>query len=287
MNAVKRQTSKQERWKSWAGSLDDLKSLSRVMEENVERRKQDLIRGLNEEIRISEEKFEKSKYAGGINIALEELEGERHTVEVAQVEVKILDGPDSSEGPPGELLDEIDKRTVEEVAFSGDFGWKDGEVRLTLARRSQQGTTPGVELAVSAPDQGWARQTFAHLAEEIEKGVPYWGAVRGRGVVTVAAALFVTVTLCLVLYAVLKNIPSGGEGGLQVSSLSFSILLSLGISAALFALASIFRNELFEYFFPSFELTGDDGGTSGTRRRAFVIANAASFLGGLLVNFIP
>lgn len=276
MPDVKRQTTKGREWKSWAGSLADLKALTNAVERNFEQRRNTILSDLDK--RLSEMKE---------GVGKDETQWDRNRYSKKRVEVAVEDGSDSSQGPPEQILEEIDRRTVREVRISGELGHRD-EVSVLFARQPAFGK-PGIRLKVISPDQGWARQTFAHLSDEIEKGVPrWWGNLRGSPLLGwgTAAALWLAATL--ILYSVLKDRPPSSEVKLQLSDPITSAIFGATVVFILFVMGGIFDilEKVQMHLFPPFELTGEDGASSGSKRIAYVVTLTLSVVTGVVVNLL-
>jgi hypothetical protein len=82
------------------------------------------------------------------------------------------DGGDFASGPPGQIVIEIDRRTVSRVLIAAKVS-SDFDENLQIDFSSS-----GMELEVDSSDPGWANQAFVAASEEIEKGVPAWSWVR-------------------------------------------------------------------------------------------------------------
>lgn len=251
MTSIRRSTSKSLRRHAWCGNAEDIARLAETLEAVYEVRREPALR--DGRGRLSDEGVDLLRKETGVVLAFTE-------------------GSDEVAGPVDDVLTEIDRRSIGTLKMEGKFPGYSGDVlRLRLARI---GYEPGVALDVASPDPGWARSAFAQLGDEIEKGVPRWAwlrSVRGRVVLQAAASVVVYVTL---LFA-LRN-----------SGVDLRTLLIVCVPMAAIASLLILSERLVRWTFPPFEITGESGMSTGSRRLVYIASHPIALGIGILVNWI-
>ena len=274
MTAVTRRTKQTRTWRSWCGEVQDLRRVVAMVGELAESRWS--------EIRSSE----LSKNAG---------DATRISKQVA-VEMEIVDGTDSVSGAPDAVLAELDRRTVQSVKIAADFPEGDDEVlsvsfskgagksihpdSSTVSARGSSDEADGVTLLVESRNPGWAKQCLAQLSDEIDKSVPKWSFF-----LSPFGQVSTLVFVLLVAYGIAVGIEARHmhEGLGNASQLTAFV----GIVVAFFIYTmSSSVTRAWHWMFPSFELYGEGGSSSASRRIAAVVAFVASIIAGLLASLI-
>jgi hypothetical protein len=275
---VQHRTTRKNHWLAWSGELDDLRRIGRIFSELVQRRKESLDAELdtNNEPGSTEGPAEQWRRAVLQNFA-----------PVATLE----DGDDRIVGPVDDVLAELDRRSVSELALKTETdGYALSMVHegVDLTFRRKVGSLydhESVTLEISSRDQGWARQTLTQLTEEIEKGVPRWAWFRskaGRAII----GLTVAIAGVLTFYS-LVSIPD--QLSLWGTPLSSQIVLTIRLAAVVAPPALLgylaASNAAIDWFMPRFEVTSQASSTGG-RRLAGLGLLVLSIPIGILVNLI-
>ncbi|MFI6254556.1 hypothetical protein ACIBCL_00395 [Micromonospora zamorensis] len=179
----------------------------------------------------------------------------------------IAEDEDEVAGPIPEVLSEVDRRSVKRLKFVAALGPSE-RLRVTLTREAEE----AVVIDVVSQRTGWAKQAYARLADEIEKGVPRWATLRSGGP---KFGLSILPPLALALFVALV-LPKSLDDDRDF----------VGIMTFLVAWPFFWMDRLYKWLFPGFELVGEGGQSSGTRRIATLSLLAASIPIGVLVNAI-
>ena len=254
---VVRRTSLTRKWKSWSGELQDLQRLISLVEQlAVQRMPETTI------------------------VTSGEQDPEGGNAQKKLVRVTIIDGTDSTNGPPKEVLGELDRRTVDIVQIRTSLPTGDDDLIVSLSkidRRSEPFARMGVAVDIKSSNPGWARQCLAQISNEIDKSVPKWSfflTMLGR---LVLLALGFAAVTCVALLIEARHIHKAFEGWAI-----FTVFITLFIASW----SWIWGPPLIQWLFPSFELYGEGGSSSGGRRLAALIGSLAAFLLGIIVNLI-
>jgi hypothetical protein len=263
MSNVKRSFRKRHQWHAWSGEMADLERLGKIVEE------------LNL-ARLRELESEKQQQEGAIHVAdAINIVGTRNIVQVFPTDAGlypfvglIVEDEDEVAGPVSEVLPEVDRRSVASLKFVAAL-WPSERLSVTFLRS----TGEAVVIDVVSQRTGWAKQAYARLADEIEKGVPRWAPLRSE-----------TSRLLLSFFA---SAAFGGFFGLVFAKLTpWDIYWIVGPLAALVALPLVSAQRLHNWIFPGFELQGEGGQSSGTRRLVALSLLGASIPIGILVNAV-
>lgn len=280
MSTIERTTNKRRRWPAWSGSISELRRISVIFEGLCEARRAAFLAAFdNETLEILE----------NIDDAIER-DVKQHTRARQREEITrsllviatIVDGDDKVAGPVAEILEEIDRRTVQTVAFSlksASHELRREDVSITFTR-SETSWRSGVSLEVQSTDQGWGRQVFAGLSEEIEKGVPAWSWVQTTGgsiviFTLMCASLIAGSSLCLIPII------------WPPKEVSQVLAISIGISLmSVYPSMFLSGHKVRTWLCPQFELLGETGGASQVRRLTFLTTIAIPIPIGILINLI-
>ena len=202
-----------------------------------------------------------------------------------QPKVTMVDGDDTTTGASAAVFAELDKRTVRSLTFVVGDSYENEHVIIELSREGirssgysgMMSSAYGVTLKVASTDRGWAKQVFAQLSEEVDKGVPKYSWVHkrlGRLVVGVGSVIAVTFAIILMI---LPAIPHGDRWIAWVGS-AYSMLFG--------STAIVSTTWFFNWLAPPFEVIGEDGQTSGWRRVSALLGIAGTVILGIIVNRI-
>ena len=188
------------------------------------------------------------------------------------ISATVVEGTDHISGPIGDVVSSIDRRSASSVSFAVA-----SEMRhlydFLSATVGKEGYQQGASVNVSSSNTAWARQTFARLSEEVEKGVPRWALLRtpwGRRLVGVAGGLAMFSALALAL------------AGLTRVAVVYPASAGAGLATAWL----LTRRRTIDWLFPAFEILGPGGTSTGSRRLATLISLAASVVVGIIVNLM-
>lgn len=290
-----RSTDKEREWPIWVGSMEDVRRLATATEQMAEIRRRFLLESFDEETeqevgvapnRLGSKQLDvlAETDSEGVEFAKELIrqnvkglrEAERRGLEKRlTVTATLVDGDDTTKGEIASVLAELDRRSVKSVEFS--MWHYDERVAVTLDRKAGRLRGYGARLQVKSSDLGWARQTFAHLSDEISKGEPKYSWIRktsGRIAVVCGWALAPILAIVLI---VLPSVPGKDRW----------VPWLVGIYAAL-ALAFIIAlsDSLLDWLAPRFEIVGEDGQSTGRRRIGAAIAPVVAVIIGIIVNRI-
>jgi hypothetical protein len=258
--AVQHRTKKVASWPAWSSELGDLRKLGELLVELAEERRASLMQDLHEA-------------HPGENSAVTR---ERRITELNtewQTRAEFEDGDDQVEGPVMQVLNEIDRRSIDVLTFklSGRFSPASGEeVALRFARTA---IINAVSFEVRSSDPGWARKVLTLVSEEVQKGVPRWARFRsipGQGLFPVLTAVAVFITTLLLLPTIAT--PWIPPLIAVVAALSMQVIVS--------------TRKFTNWLFPPFEVTTDSGANTGGRRLAAAGALVAAVILGFIVNLL-
>jgi len=278
-----RSTDKERKWPVWVGTLEDIHRLLAAVEEMAKIRRIALLASFDEE---TERQF--GEKAGAIEPVQQTVEDaitqvfknqrmtERGNLERRlTVTTTLIDGDDTTKGKGGGILRELDRRSVQSVAF--DILDYDEQIVVTLDRKPSSFNACGAELKVRSADVGWARQAFAYLSDEISKGEPRYSWIRKSfGKVIAGTGLALAFTLTVVLL-VTPSVPSKWQ---------FVPWAAGGYVLFILAVVLSYSSPLLDWLAPRFEIVGDDGQSTGRRRIGAVMAPILAIILGIIVNRI-
>lgn len=270
-DAAERSTNKKRDWKIWVGSQEDLHRLAAMIESLAKQRRETLIAELR--VKSDRERKEGNQDEWSLKYAEQVSQREIELVEdYYRLTVIGEDGDDTTKGEFEIVLNEVDRRTVKSITFQ--VGRYRDNIEVTFKRA---GYGAGVSLAVSSPDQGWAKRSYIELSDEIAKGVPHYSwihANRGHGIIGLGSSFLIVLTVVLV---VLPALPSKDRGGAWVFSIFVFVWLSLPLIAS---------SRPYEWLAPHFELVGQDVQSTGSRRIGTIAGLIGAVIIGIIVNRI-
>ncbi|MFS8100892.1 hypothetical protein LFM09_27570 [Lentzea alba] len=276
---VKRTVTLSRSWKSWAGSVADLRRLGDETEKHVQAKKEALLRAFDTESQSELEEIEKAKTGSAqefeLDWARESRASKRKDLEDRiALKAKLVDSAGIAEGSLSEIIQEFDHRSFNSVFYEADLG-RSYEEDLSISLR-KFGPKPGIELTISSTDQAWARQAFSHLSDEIAKGVPKWASMRSDGprrAVALGMFLVVSVSIGFMHYRLLG--PSAQAWTTFVSAIGLGLWPVIAI-----------YSPLWSYIFPPLDVHGEGGSSTGSRRLAFILGIFLTIALGVFVNLI-
>ncbi|WP_433687015.1 hypothetical protein ACQP0I_25595 [Micromonospora carbonacea] len=265
MSTIKRSFRKRYEWHAWSGEMADLGRLGKLVEELHEVRLRELESEARQRIEInSDSEIQSIQVQGTLNyFQYGPGDGEVYPF----VGVVVVD-EDEVAGPILDVLPEVDRRSVESLRFVAALSASE-RLSVTFVRDASE----AVVIDVVSQRTGWAKQAFARLADEIEKGVPRWAALRSDGPrfgLSVTAAVVIGLFFGLVL----------------PKSTAWNERLAVGTVVFVATWPLVLMNRLHKWLFPGFELLGEGGQSSGTRRLVTLALLVASIPIGVLVNAI-
>jgi hypothetical protein len=294
---TQRSTKKARKWPVWVGSMDDLRRLATVIDEVVEIRRKTVLesfdaeteRQLKEADAKSMAEVTEATQAGKDTsrasksekaetdkkwIRNRRKEGRENLEEDYRLTVTIVDGDDKTKGGIEPVLAEVDRRTVGSIKFSTEkYG---DQVAVTLERNNSHSDC-GVELEVSSPDRGWGNHAYAQLSDEISKGEPRYSWIRkwyGRGTVGIGSSILIVLAVVLIILPAVSR-----KDRFLVWIIGFFCTYGLAVTA-------VMTDRFHDWLAPRFEITGQDGQSSGGRRIGAIIGLVSAVLIGIVVNRI-
>ncbi|MFG3418702.1 hypothetical protein [Micromonospora sp. NPDC048063] len=263
MSTVRRSFRKRHQWHAWSGEIADLERLGRIVEELHST-------WLKERESEEAQRSAATKEAGAINVV-----GNSNHVFITSGENEvypfvglIAEDEDEVAGPISEVLPEVDRRSVAGLKFVATL-WPSERFSVSFARDASE----AVVVEVSSQRTGWAKQAYARLADEVEKGVPRWASLRSdnsRFGLAVFAAAAAATFIGLVL-------PKSNGWDVRVAVGGLAFILTWPI---------FYMQRLHKWIFPGFELLGEGSQSSGSRRLVTLFLLGASIPIGILVNAV-
>ena len=263
MSTVRRSFRKRHQWHAWSGEVADLERLGRIVEELHST-------WLKEREYEEGQRREAIKEAGAINVV-----GDSNHVFISSSDNEVypfvglvVEDEDEVSGPIFEVLPEVDRRSVVGLKFVATL-WPSERFSVTFARNASE----AVVVEVSSQRTGWAKQAYARLADEVEKGVPRWASLRSDnsrvGLAVLAAVATATFT-----------------GLVLPKSNGWDVRVAVGILAFSLTWPILQIQRLHRWIFPGFELVGEGSQSSGSRRLVTLFLLGASIPIGVLVNAV-
>lgn len=245
-------------WYAWSGDINDVGRLARLFEQEAE-------------------ELEQSTRGPG-----------SRKVNDSALSLTIMEKGEETSGSIKKMLEQIDRRTVQGLEFQYTAGDFDTRILVTLRNGGAFFYPDAVKLEVESSDSRLGKLIFVRLSDEIEKGVPWWSRVHTVGGRLVASAcIFMILGVAALLarppfdkFVAVFTGPDHKPTTAEVAAFLTSILLLL-LFAGIIAGVSIYP-----IFFPKFEITGDHGGPSGSRRLVAIVALLATIPVGIFVNWI-
>jgi hypothetical protein len=253
MTDVVRRRGLTKRRPAWSGELGDLKRVVSLVEQLGKQR------------------------IAFLSLTLPDIERQKRRFKPVQIE--ITEKTDSVTGSPPAIYSELDRRTARQIRMFSDFGSNDEALEVLFKKDPKPGElTGGITISVKSTNTGWAEQSLAELTNEINKSVPRWAGFRSwLGIIASLVVLFVTAWGIVVLIQV-KHIHHN-LGNDLIASFATAIL-------GVFLIGGIGATFFWPWMFPTFELYGEGGTSSGGRRLAALGAFALSIVGGIIVYLV-
>ncbi|MEV4411397.1 hypothetical protein [Catellatospora sp. NPDC049609] len=261
---AERVTERVREWHAWAGDLDDLSRLGSEVEALYKKLCDIAAADLEETLAALPEPRNGDEGAFRRRILREQM----------RFRMTAADGHDRVSGEINEVRREMDRRTTTEVLFEAELNYGKDSLSVTLRRNRNPYASQAVRLHVRSHNSGWAREAFAHLSDQVQRGIPWWHKVHSTTGAAIFAGLNYAVifcTLALLFWPMIKRE-------------NYSILISLA-TLLIFAIAGI-AGRLRLWVFPTFEITGSEGIPKGNRVAPYLLTLAASIVIGIIVNRI-
>jgi hypothetical protein len=279
MKDVLRTIKRERSWHAWVGTVEVLEKLGIEAQKMAQKRADEILR----EIELEESDASATEDSGGI---FAELEYNSRQLEFL---VKFTEGDDEVSGALGQVMPEVDRRSLKTISFrASNSGYGPYGDLLELKFSRNPGIYgPGsfapsaVVLTVRSSDAGWAREAFAHLSEKVELGVPWWGRLHSIAGSTVMAAIAFATTILVGYTIAVYGVGIPEHGSTLAGTIAWVIILVVAIALALTFIAPSARNKLF----PPFELTGESQST-GTRFMIFLGVTLVSVVFSIFTNVL-
>ncbi|MEU7926646.1 hypothetical protein [Micromonospora sp. NPDC049801] len=262
MSTVRRSFRKRHQWHAWSGEFADLERLGRIVEDlySTWLKEREYEEGQTGEVAEATGVINLAGVPGGASVG----DGNETYPFVGL----IVEDEDEVSGPIFEVLPEVDRRSVVGLKFVATLRPSE-RLSVTFARNANE----AVIVEVSSRRTGWAKQAYARLADEIEKGVPRWASLRSENSRPRLAILAATATAVFVGLVLPKS--SGLEIRTSVGAFAFSLTWPI-----------FYIERLHKWIFPGFELVGEGSQSSGSRRLVTLFLLGASIPIGVLVNVV-
>lgn len=264
-------------WTAWSGTIEDIRRIANILS-NLEDTRRTRI-----EAEVDEPK-------DAITVRREA----RARFEPFTCMIEIEDGDNRISGPVDMILSEIDNRTTRNISFGLpgvehygriDSPFYDDNITIEFISDHPYNNL-GTDLKVTTSDQGWGRQAFAQLSEEIEKGVPRWAWIHKRlGIASIFILTYIALLtfLFLVLPPFPEHLSDKSNPNHLATVVSWAVLAT--VLPILGAVATASR-KLRTWAFPTFEILGVHGASTGSRRIAYIVGILISIPIGIFVNLI-
>ena len=266
-NEVRRYTRFARTWTTWVGDVDDLARLGRDCQKLYEKRKQ-----LHEAQQQRPKVREQPKQPDGGSFVY----GEFHIWSDDSrpgFEMTVLDGPDRISGSIGAVMTELDRRTVNQVSFTGNIS--ENDMLSASLRRKPSGNTSVVELKVESEDAGWAREALAHLSEQVDRAQPKWAWMHSRN----------GVRLFGLLNLLVLSIPVSVIHATLGWSVEFAPVLTFwAVFAVLLVLTA--SRPLLRLLLPPFEVVRPGMSPRGSKFVVYLITALVGFAGSVVASVI-
>lgn len=230
--------------------MGDLSRLANQAKDSYLKRREGILKEFDEETAASLSEYEDMPQHRSIHAS---VRADRRAALEKELSFQATVAEESEEttGDPEDMLQELDRRTLVELGFVGRFRYSSEKLEIAF-KQTRFGAA--VRLHVRSDDVGWARATFSHLSDEIDKGRPWWSWVHStRG----SFGLQVLTTLVFLLALLVALWPEKPMTGTQwANSIICLLVASFVLGAILTSNAVLFR------LFPPFEIT--EGGTRST-----------------------
>jgi hypothetical protein len=253
MPDIRRTTRREKTFRAWAGESAEVERLAVVLQNLLDRR-------------------------------IKTLDGDQ--MGHPGVSLTFRDGSDEVAGPWHEILPEMDPRTVSEFSLMAVIEAEDVEEEravLEFARKPSSDSPEPIRLQVFSVDQGWARQAFVTLQEELEKGVPRWNLVHSHiGSIAFGWSLFLSTTF--VLFRLISLLPLRSASNPEEMAAKDWVITVSAIAVTIFFLSK--SGAVREWFFPRLEIVRNGSNQTSARRLALLGTLAAELLVGIVVNLI-
>ena len=268
MSLVVRGSKKSLRWTAWAGDLSEIRRIGRIVEEMFEVRKQ-AIEALKTD---HEDEDSDASQRPSVSYRLpDDIVVDRE----APYAIMVIVDDEHVSGDIETLFPEIDRRSVQLLSFVAAASRED-QLFVKFSRRPSDYS---VLVQAASQDTGWVRQSMSRLADDIEKGVPWWEFMHrpcwARRIVNSCVFLIAAVSVFLMMPTYEYS-----SGTYFLTAFRAPIAMAGGVGGFLFF------EWLSKWMFPRLELLGEGVQPSGTRRIVGLSLVLVSIPIGVLVNWI-
>jgi hypothetical protein len=285
MVTVRRTTNRSRTWSAWVGNIEDLIKIGREAEVLVTKRRNTILGefdSVTEGISPDSENYQ---------TRMENRAERRKAIEDdAQLRTSFTDGTDTVSGALDDVIREVDRRSLKRISFTlgGYYLSSSDRDSLSIVFRKEPKFESAfflgmsaVELEVTSPDVGWAREAVSHLSEQIDLGVPWWRWIHNTAG-KVGLGLLFALTLCVIGSTIaIKGFHVPAWKTTPMATFAGLIVLLLGIAGFVSFMADSLRNRMF----PPFEIVVDSQST-GTRFIIFLSVTAVGLVVGIFVNLL-
>jgi hypothetical protein len=195
------------------------------------------------------------------------------------VEITLEHGDDSVTSTNPDIFDELDRRTVTAVTFTGQFpsGYATEKLRVHLPWRNH---FPPLNVHIVSSDHGWANKSLAMVTEEFDKRRTWWWRLHtptGRGLLAGLAIVCLSLGTSTIIRGYAPGIPESRVPWITVSaSLIFGILVCICTN----------NSRVYLALFPKVELSENEGFSRGGKSLSAVGGALVAIIIGVLVNKI-
>lgn len=286
---MERSTDRTRHWAAWAGTKEDVRRLGNSVARQADSRLKALVVEFDKKTERptdSVESFIWPVTSSDLTINSDTvLNGERMKIQdQAQRESRkqereklfkdfetvmtLVHGNDTTKGPMGDVIEELDRRTLTSVRFSAGKGYNTIEVTTTRQHRDY-----GVCLRVVSSDIEWANQAYVGISEEIEKGKPKSCWLRSR----LGRMLASFTTSGSIVYVILAILLSKLPAQDRLNEIEIAIIAFLGLFALFLKL-----DRFHDWLMPRFEIFSEGGNSIGTRHLMWVGGQIIAVLAGII-----
>jgi hypothetical protein len=286
---MERSTDRTRRWAAWAGTKEDVRRLGNAVARQADSRLKALVIEFDKKTDRSTDSVESFIWPvtnSDLTINSDTvLDSERMKIQDRarkesrkqererlfkdfQTVMTLVHGNDTTKGPIGDVIEELDRRTLTSVQFSAGKGHYTVEVTLTLQHRDY-----GVCLRVVSSDIEWANQAYVGISEEIEKGKPkpYW---LRSGLGRILASLTTSVSIVYVILAILlSKLPAQD----RPNEIEIAIIALLGLFVLFLKL-----DRFHDWLMPRFEIFSEGSNSIGARHLMWVGGQIIAVVVGII-----
>lgn len=270
----RRRIERKREWKTWRGSMDDLKKTFKIIEDLMRERREAIIK----EMRSKNSSIDPDENQVRQEIKQEMRSREIESIETSPlVEVTLEHGDDSVTATNSDILSELDRRTITAVTFTGQFpiGYTTERLRVHLPWRNH---FPPVSTHIISSDHGWANKSLAMLTEEFDRRRTWWWRLHtptGRGLFAGLAILLINSGLGVIIRGYAP----------RLSDIQFIVTtLIIDVAVAIVAITCINNSKIYLALFPKVELSEDDGFSRGGKSLSAIGSVLFTILIGIIVN---